>query len=374
MSHLQERLEKDCLNCGAAIKGRFCHICGQENIEPKESFWHLVTHFLYDITHFDGKFFSTLQLLLFKPGYLSHEYLRGRRASYLHPIRMYVFTSAFFFLIYFTFNKQEDLVKINVKDSSTAGIIKNLEKKKATLQELKKDSLPLIETLKINAKIRRLDSSMAVLKKDTSNKANIAAIESESAQPINFSIGKSETSLKTVAAYDSAQLKLNTKNRDGFIKRKFKRQSIHLKEKFNGKSEEIIKAISEKFQHLFPQMLFISLPFFALILQMLYSRKKSIYYVNHVVYTIHLYCATFILILIIQAVNGLFTLVYHKVPQLVSLIMALSVFFYFYKSLRNFYEQRRAKTILKFCLISFLSFFLMTILFIFFFLFSAMSI
>ena len=103
MSHNKEREEKICLNCKAAIYGRYCHVCGQENIEPKENFWHLVNHFVEDLTHFDGKFFITLKDLLFKPGFLSVEYLKGKRASYLHPIRMYVFTSAIFFLIFFSF-------------------------------------------------------------------------------------------------------------------------------------------------------------------------------------------------------------------------------------------------------------------------------
>ena len=92
MPHLPERSEKVCLNCKADLIGRFCHICGQENVEPKEGFWHMVTHFVFDLFHFDGKFLSTLKYLLFKPGYLSKEHLIGKRASYLHPIRMYVFT------------------------------------------------------------------------------------------------------------------------------------------------------------------------------------------------------------------------------------------------------------------------------------------
>ena len=99
MSHSAERSEKDCLNCGTIVHGRFCHVCGQENLHPKESFWYILTHVFNDITHFDGKFFSTLKFLIFKPGLLSKEYMTGRRASYLNPIRMYVFTSAFFFLM-----------------------------------------------------------------------------------------------------------------------------------------------------------------------------------------------------------------------------------------------------------------------------------
>ena len=102
MSHLPQRKEKNCLNCGTTVIGKYCHNCGQENIVPKESVWHLVTHFFNDITHFAGKFFSTLKDLLFKPGFLSKEYIKGRRATYLNPVRMYLFTSFIFFL-YFLF-------------------------------------------------------------------------------------------------------------------------------------------------------------------------------------------------------------------------------------------------------------------------------
>ena len=105
MSHSKEREEKVCLNCSAALTDRYCQHCGQENTEPKETFWTLISHFFNDITHFDGKFFSTGKYLLTKPGFLSAEYIKGRRASYLHPIRMYVFTSAFFFIIFFSLFK-----------------------------------------------------------------------------------------------------------------------------------------------------------------------------------------------------------------------------------------------------------------------------
>ena len=102
MSHGKERHEKICLNCNAELHGRYCHLCGQENIEPKETVWGLVTHFFYDITHFDGKFFATTKTLIAKPGFLPREYMIGRRARYLHPIRMYVFSSALFFLVFFS--------------------------------------------------------------------------------------------------------------------------------------------------------------------------------------------------------------------------------------------------------------------------------
>src|ERR1700754_4875958 len=109
MSHGKERKDKDCLNCGSIVLGRYCQVCGQENIEPKETFWSMLRHFLEDITHFDGKFFVSMKDLLFKPGFLSSEYIKGRRAKYLHPVRMYVFTSAIFFLVFFTVNGHEEI-------------------------------------------------------------------------------------------------------------------------------------------------------------------------------------------------------------------------------------------------------------------------
>ena len=126
MSHLKERKEKNCLNCQTTVIGRYCHQCGQENLEPKETVWHLVQHFFNDITHFDGKFFATVKLLLRKPGFLSAEYIAGRRMSYLNPIRMYVFTSAFFFIILFSLKKPEDMVKSD-SDRSLAQLEKTLK-------------------------------------------------------------------------------------------------------------------------------------------------------------------------------------------------------------------------------------------------------
>src|SRR6476620_10519249 len=105
MAHNTERIGKTCLNCGTVVAGRFCQNCGQENVEPKQTAWHLVHHFFSDITHFDGKFFNSVYLLFRRPGFLSKQYLLGKRASYLDPVRMYVFTSALFFLVFFaTYN------------------------------------------------------------------------------------------------------------------------------------------------------------------------------------------------------------------------------------------------------------------------------
>jgi len=108
------------------VIGHYCHNCGQENLEPKETVWHLVQHFFNDITHFDGKFFETVKYLLRKPGFLSLEYTRGRRMSYLNPIRMYVFTSAIFFIILFSLKKPEDMARESGLGKKDKGGLKGL--------------------------------------------------------------------------------------------------------------------------------------------------------------------------------------------------------------------------------------------------------
>jgi hypothetical protein len=372
VSHLPERKEKNCLNCGANVEGRYCHICGQENIEPKEGFWHLVTHFMYDITHFDGKFFSTLQYLLFKPGYLSHEYLRGRRASYLHPIRMYVFTSAIFFLIFFSMHKEDEAVTVNESKATAAQVLKKLETRKKGLQDALRDSLPEPAKIPIQKSLALVESDIARVTKDTTAKDSLQSSGSSNFNLVSFS-GK-DTAYQSIADYDSVQKKLPAGERDNFLKRWIAHQNIHLKEKYHHDNKAIWTAILNKFKHLFPQMLFVSLPLFALLLKLVYIRRKNFFYVNHVVFTIHLYCATFIIILLGFLITELGKIWAGESSDWGSLFITFAGMFYWYKSLRNFYQQGRAKTLLKYFLLFILSCFMMIVLFTFFFIFSAMAI
>ena len=51
----------------------------------------------------------------------------------------------------------------------------------------------------------------------------------------------------------------------------------------------------DKFLHMLPYILFVSLPLYALFLKLLYIRKrKQFYYVDHGLFLIHLYIFTFL--------------------------------------------------------------------------------
>lgn len=316
MGHGKLRHDNTCLNCGSVVRVRFCSQCGQENIEPKESLGSLINHFFSDITHFDGKFFSTSRYLLTRPGFLSKEYINGRRARYLHPIRMYVFTSAVFFLLFFkTFN-------VNNKIPASRDII--------------------------------ADSIVIIDKNDTSF------------------LGSGEYS--SPAQYDSAQQALPKEQRDNWLMQRMVLRGLQLSQKYKNRSSDFKKNLLDNFLHSFPYLLFLSLPLYALYLKILYRRQKQFYYADHGIFLIHLYIFTFILSMVVFAINFVAELPGWSWLNLVVIALTLYGIYYTYKSMLIFYGQGRGKTFLKFILFNIISFISVIILFFIFFILSLLQI
>ena len=94
-----------CDNCGAAVAGRYCAACGQRREAPVHSLWHFTKVAAEDLTHADSRLWRTLGALLGRPGYLTREFLAGRRARYLPPVRLYLVLSVLFFLWAATFHQ-----------------------------------------------------------------------------------------------------------------------------------------------------------------------------------------------------------------------------------------------------------------------------
>jgi len=88
-----------CLNCGAPVSQRFCPACGQAAIDPNPTLGEFVHEAAAEFLHWDGKLAATFRLLFTKPGELTREYLAGRRASYLSPLRVYLTCSVLFFAL-----------------------------------------------------------------------------------------------------------------------------------------------------------------------------------------------------------------------------------------------------------------------------------
>lgn len=320
MSHLKERTEKNCLNCGTEVLGRYCQQCGQENVEVKESFLHLIMHFIEDLTHFDGKLWKTVKQLLFKPGKLTQLYMDGKRVSYIHPIRMYLFISAIFFFFMFTGDVPDKPEPIN---------------------------------------------SSVNPKKEIPSGIN---------DGFHIKLDDDTVHYKSVEAYTQAQQKLPKAKRDKWINAIFKKKDIELNQKYQGDQYKIGKALIEQFEHYFSRMLYISLPLFALFLWILYRRNKNHYFVDHLIFSIHIYCAFFIILFVEKLVNVFTKFAFHKSFLFFTFVTPLLLLFYLYKALRNHFGQSRGKTILKFTILNFLTIALMTLLMVVFILLSLFNI
>jgi len=352
VSHQPERKEKNCLNCGATVVGRYCHVCGQENVETKEGFWTLTQHFVFDLFHFDGKFFHTLKYIFTRPGMVAKEYCRGKRMSFLHPIRMYLFTSAVFFLIFFSF--------------STIGSGKNYPTNKLTRQDRMEALQDYKERLKKNPDDTSARKIIALLRDTTKDISgdDIFALDSKSF----FTITGNHYS--NVQQYDSAQKALPVNNRDGWFKQLIIRKGLAFNQKYKERPDEASKIFWESFLHRLPYLLFLSLPFFALILQLLYRRRKNFFYSDHAIFTIYHYILSFILLLIVFGISALGEKLNWKFLSYPTFLFILAWPVYLWLEMKIFYSQGGFTTTVKFVVVNLLGLIVVFLLFLVFFLFS----
>lgn len=364
MSHSKERHEKICLNCNAELHGRYCHVCGQENIEPKETVWGLVSHFFYDITHFDGKFFSTTRYLILRPGFLPKEYIAGRRARYLHPIRMYVFSSALFFLCLYSLFNFNYLEKKDKSEESDAKTVKTLDSAriKALAGVRDKEDSALINNafgVAIQPYMKTPVDTVKEAKKAKKKKSRY-----------NFNIMSPDEKFTSIKQYDSIQKTLPVKERDGWLKRRAEHRNIELHERYGDNRNEMLRELLEKFTHTFPYMLFVSLPLYALYLKFLYWRRKQFLYVTHAIFLIYLYIFTFIDLLVYFGLNEIHQSMNWDWIGWIEAVVLLYGVWYAYKAMRKFYGQGTGKTLLKFIILNILAFWSIIFLFSAFFLFA----
>ena len=88
-----------CANCGVALQGPYCHECGQLAEDFHRSIAHLVEETVESLLHLDGRLWRTLPRLVQKPAELTRDYLEGRRAGQIPPLRLFLVVVLLFFLV-----------------------------------------------------------------------------------------------------------------------------------------------------------------------------------------------------------------------------------------------------------------------------------
>src|SRR6185503_15425032 len=87
-----------CLNCGEVLGGAFCSACGQRSVPINPTVSELAGDAWNELSGYDGRIAATFRHLL-RPGQLTVDYLQGRRARYLSPVRLYLICSVVYFLV-----------------------------------------------------------------------------------------------------------------------------------------------------------------------------------------------------------------------------------------------------------------------------------
>lgn len=88
-----------CANCGEILQGQFCHRCGQNTDRDIGFFRDMLSAWLSSVLGYESRIQRTLPRLMFIPGAVGADYIGGKRARHIDPFRLYLFCSVLFFLL-----------------------------------------------------------------------------------------------------------------------------------------------------------------------------------------------------------------------------------------------------------------------------------
>ena len=93
-----------CPNCGTELAGEYCYACGQRRIHHHLSLRGVIGDAVSHAADFaELKTVHTATTLLTKPGRLTNDYIAGRRAAWITPLKLYLTIFALTFFLYSAF-------------------------------------------------------------------------------------------------------------------------------------------------------------------------------------------------------------------------------------------------------------------------------
>jgi len=334
---------RNCFNCHTPLPNRenFCPNCGQKNTTSKLPVWDLLREAIASYLNLDSRFFRSLPIFIGQPGRLTVEFMSGRRKRFLHPVRFYFIVSIIFF---FLFNKtvvedNNSILEFGDFGEST----KSLAASKAALsQEIdsvltsaqQKGGLSKQDATIVQNVLNGLDQQF--IAKQYFDTAQVAYEEMTifgthvryPPEKLYF-LWIRQPDMTPEALLDS----MNAQNVN-WLSYRLAEQSIKLgREDMGYFSREIIANI--------PVMMFLLIPLVALLLRLLYIRHNR-YYLEHLVFTFHLFSFLFILFgLLLALVASL-----GESDVLILTFMGGGILYSFLSMLRV-YKQGWIKTFLK---------------------------
>lgn len=348
----------ECLNCGQPLFGyeNFCSYCGQKNTTSKLSIGNYVNKLVSGFLSYDSQFWTTFIPLLIKPGKVAKEYILGKRAKYVNPFQLYLHVSIIFFLI-LGISNQIDSAKNPINDIATASkTLDSLSKLDSHKHDsiktgLKSDILDAKQKDSANTKvISKLENAFKLHENDADSikTPRKYAIKTKQEADIDFldkiadfaNFRRKFPEYTNEQAMDSLGYQITFWNT--FYYQQVKKVEANLAQL---NTDEGVQHLIKKFTSYISISLFVFLPVFTLFLKLLYIRKKFTY-MEHLVFVFNTQTVFFLLIIIFYLLNLVFKM------ENAFWIFVLLFIVYFYKSLRNFYGQKRFITIVKFIVLN----------------------
>ncbi|MEE4198146.1 MAG: DUF3667 domain-containing protein [Bacteroidales bacterium] len=231
-----------CPNCGEPEVGNYCPACGQSNRDFNKPIKEVLGDLL-DSINLDLRLLKTLLPFFTKPGFLAEEYFRGRRKRYVPPVRLYmIFSILFFFLVQYTSSDEmkKKYVGVSVNDNTDSTEIKSAHAVKNQTTRYKGDSAKFIA-------LNPYDS----LKKPE--------VESIKEQTLNDTLASTWQKKLVVGGLNAAEKK---------------------------------EIFFNRFLNTLSYVLFLLMPFFALILAMILWKSRMLY-VKHLIFSINFHSFIF---------------------------------------------------------------------------------
>ncbi len=300
-----------CENCGAALNGPYCAQCGQPAIDYHRSFGSLMADAADAFFNLDERFLKTFGLLLIKPWSLTNEFVEGKRARHVHPLRVYLIASVTFFLVINFLSRNAHFQAASTGPGNAALVIGGASPTPTPIPFVSPTPTPLVSL-------------------------NFLAASTPAARPTP----KPEDVFAELDA-DTGQSELGH-----WIEQRAKSKLGHS----GDRSDLFLKAL---IANLAPMVL-CCIPLFALVLKILYIFKRR-FYIEHLVFALHTHAFVFLSTVVIIGV-GFFLAWKAPMPfvPIVCVLLSLAVFIQLLLAIQKVYRQNWFATLFKFALGTFI--------------------
>lgn len=330
-----ESVTHRCANCLTPLSGPFCAQCGQHVADYHRSVWRFVADFFDNAFCWDNKLFRTLDPLIKRPGFLTQEFMAGRRVRYVHPLRLFLFTSAICLtLIQYTHHTGNARGRGNRASNGKPGATVKLDAPDDDKDDDEKDAAASPAPKASPA------TSLAAGSPAPAPSASPTPAEPSLGQVFRDTYGAGRRNGKPMDAKTTGKLGQNWEA----IGENLQKQ-IEAGKKAGAFRETMADNIQQKLSWVTLAML----PIFALLMRWAYGRNGG-YYFTYLVFSLHYH--TFLLLFwvsysLLDALTITVNAALFELPGLIVGLCLLIPPYYLYRALRRMYGQSRKATVAK---------------------------